>query len=331
MADTNPEVIRMKQSGDIAGLSRALRTKGMQMDAAIALGEMGAVGIEPLMKALAERKGMIRAVYALGLKKIGEPAIQPLLKALDDPNLDQGAAATLMLMASEIQNKELLHQMADVLMAHASTFNPNACVCILSALGSIGEKLKDDKDLIRRIGSTLLRYKEDGDSDVRKNVKEVQEKLGFEMLPTPDCSAVTCPNCHQAGKVDMLWMMQRREEYNKLYAYPRKPSHNAWKLTTVMIIGAVLGAVLGVLLVEGISGLIDGVIAGACLAAALYYGYLQLTIRGWNPLVNAMIKSYERRKANWDKTLYCENCSSAFLPDAGTAVPITRLSELLNK
>lgn len=333
MAEVNPVIKEMEERGDIAGLSAALKRKGMQFDAATALGKMGPAGIAPLVQALKTQNGIMRVAYAVALKNAGEPAVPSLLQALDDPHLSLGAAATLMLMADEIHSEGLQRQTAEALIQHSSSFRPNHQF-IIEALGKIGAKLKSsDKLLFRRIGETLARMQDDPnlDNEDRKKIAEARETLGYETFPLPEPSQTACPHCRTSGRVKPVWIMYKDDRNNRSFTPPKMPFQHPTRITTVMIIAAVIALIPAMILTKSFQGVVYGTIGAAVLAALLYYGYLRLAILNLNPITNAVVRTYERRKKNWDRLLYCESCSSVFYPDDAAAMPLGSIKSMLNR
>lgn len=332
MAEINPVIEQMQASGDIAGLTAALKRKGMQFDAATALTKMGPAGIAALVQALKTQNGIIRVAYAAALKKAGEPVVPALLQALDDPRLSLGAAATFMLMADEIHTEALQRQTAEALTKHSSDFRPDRQF-IVEALGKIGAKLKSDKALKRRIGETLARMQDDPylDNDDRKKIGEAREMLGFDALPLPDTSQTTCPKCRESGKVTPTWVRFKNDRGNLLFAPPRMPFQRPVRITTVMLIAALIALIPAILLTKSFMGVIYIMAGAAAVAALLYYGYLKLAILNLNPLTNAVVQKYEQRKKNWDDLLHCEACDSVFYPADPATEPLSKIKSVLNR
>jgi hypothetical protein len=96
-----PNVFKLKEKGDVAGLAKALRHRdaGIRKQAATFLGEIGdRRAVEPLAAALGDDSHRVREFAAFALGDVGGPgAVEPLATALQDvsENVRSAAASSL--------------------------------------------------------------------------------------------------------------------------------------------------------------------------------------------------------------------------------------------
>ncbi len=83
--DTVSNIDEMKANKDIDGLIQVLKNEegDARMYASIALSDMGADAVEPLLGALREGNEDVKWEAAMALSKIGEPAVKRLKEFLD--------------------------------------------------------------------------------------------------------------------------------------------------------------------------------------------------------------------------------------------------------
>lgn len=162
-----PNVEKMKARRDVKGLIKATRynkdSGHIRQSAVLALVDIGAPAVGPLISALKDKHDTVREAAAETLHKIGTPAVEPLITALKDNSADTRKAAAQIL--GNIGDLRAIEPLVNAL----KDAEPNVRVAVAVGLGRLGTE---------RAINPLINTLKDGDSDVRKAAAQALRSIG---------------------------------------------------------------------------------------------------------------------------------------------------------
>jgi HEAT repeat protein len=161
-----PNIEKLKEKGDLDGLTRALRHKYyyIRRDAAEALGELGhSRAVEPLVAALKD-EDTVRKAAVQALAKLGSVAVHPLIAALDNEEAYLREAAAVAL--GELRDPRAVEPLVAYLHTGLRGYRPATA---LEALGEFADP---------RLAAEFADYIDDGDLEVRGIARGALGKMG---------------------------------------------------------------------------------------------------------------------------------------------------------
>lgn len=185
-----PDVAKLEAEGDVKGLIKALgyrKDSSVGYAAATALARIGA-DPEPLVAALNDRNGTMRAGVFVALVRIGPPAVLPLAAALRGGNPEVRRSAARLL--GQIGGPQAVEPLVAALWDHDYSVRDNATDA-LSKIGSpvVRAALKDQSEDVRRVAAEAIAYATDHRARVDAMVAAAKTKPSVPVKPKKSCLA----------------------------------------------------------------------------------------------------------------------------------------------